>query len=223
MKRAIAIRGALLLISSGGAYAAAYAISGSGNVSAPSRTDGRREQLPQENRTYSKLGFSICEYRGADKIPGDIVARTPYRTASRLQAFLQANKNGFEALRRELNPLIYQSATETRDCFTRQGLTDGPRARIEWQVASRPELARASNFRISDLQGGNDRTRAAALQCFDTILGKARLEAAKTAENGPFLTYDGLYPGRVNVFFEAGVNPLTGPLGAPNGGEDTLN
>jgi hypothetical protein len=75
---------------------------------------------------------------------------------------------------------------------------------------SNAAIARASNFGIFALEGGDYESRAAARTCFDSVFGNRTFEAAKTKESGAFLEYDGVYPGAIPVFFTPKADPLTG-------------
>jgi hypothetical protein len=137
-------------------------------------------------------------------------ARTHRSRPNGTDRYLTKNMSAFEALRRELNPLILQATADAHRCFEERGFADGPKARVEWHVTSDPGLARASDFRINHLEGGDPETRAAALSCFESVLGKRTLVATRTKEKGAFVEYSGLYPGYLPIFFAPNVDARTG-------------
>jgi hypothetical protein len=176
---------------------------------------GPRVPATGSSGSFSKLGYYICEYAGPEHTPQDIVARTPMRNSERLAAFLDQNQNGFRALRRELTPYIYQAADNAHRCFVDGGVSEAPVMEIEWHIKSTRHRATASNFRIRTIQGGSARGKDVARMCFGSVFGGAAMTVTE-AESGPFLDYDGIYPGTIPIHLGKGDTSFTGkPLAPP--------
>lgn len=160
---------------------------------------------------FENLGFPICDHPDAKKVPIDVLRRTRFKDIPGYEGFLRENDATFRALRQELNPYIFEAVQRSRSCFDRHSPEGGTMAELEWTVTSNSREGVASGVRLRRFVGGREASHLAARSCMEELLAAGKEFRAKaTARSGPFVEYAGLYPAALKVFFQQGVDVLTG-------------